>query len=350
MGLMTLTKERALAERPRGSRSGFLRMLMLAGIGWVVLGIAFTLIIDPYGVSPLDLSWPRINAIKLGRIDIDRSLKPYEVWRGQPRTVFLGSSISEQSIDPSVLDGTRFAPAYNAAIPNASVQTSLDYLEEYLELDRNLRIAIVELHLSDFILGETGAGVKQTRFEFIRNSLGLFVSSDALWSAIITLDHNVRNGFQGHEIKPSGYVFRPSGLETQSGFDRFAGFIWSGAAPTKFTLTERAIDLAVSLVHVARKHGVELIFAATPNHAYLDYYYDYVGAWGVIEAALRRITELATVYSFSQPNASVYEIVSPHMTYWNDPLHPSLHMGRDMQIALANLPATGLPANFSERL
>jgi hypothetical protein len=59
---------------------------------------------------------------------------------------------------------------------------------------------------------------------------------------------------------------------------------------------------------------------------------------------------MATVYSFSQPNDWVYEPVGPHMTYWNDPFHFSLAMGRGMLGALAGKPVDGLPDDFMIRM
>ena len=101
--------------------SGYLRALALSLAGWLSLYLIFTWTIDPYGVSPARFSLPGINALKPKRLDIDRLIKPYEVWRYQPRTIFLGTSRAHQSLDPSVLDGTRFAPAYNASMPAGSL-------------------------------------------------------------------------------------------------------------------------------------------------------------------------------------------------------------------------------------
>jgi len=100
---------------------GYLRALGLSVAIWLALFLLFTWTIDPYGVSPLRLSLQGMNAQKPKRIDIDRLIKPYEVWRYQPRTVFLGTSRMHQSMDPAVLDGTSFAPAYNASMPAASM-------------------------------------------------------------------------------------------------------------------------------------------------------------------------------------------------------------------------------------
>ena len=68
----------------RGSLSTFaLSVAALCG-----LLLAFTLVIDTYGVSPVRLNLAWINTQKPKRLDIDRVIKPYEVWRYQPRTVF----------------------------------------------------------------------------------------------------------------------------------------------------------------------------------------------------------------------------------------------------------------------
>ena len=101
---------------------GYLRALGLSVAIWLGLFVLFTWTIDPYGVSPLRLSLQGMNAQKPKRIDIDRMIKPYEVWRYQPRTVFLGTSRMHQSMDPAVLDRTRFAPAYNASIDRKSTR------------------------------------------------------------------------------------------------------------------------------------------------------------------------------------------------------------------------------------
>src|SRR6266496_1520588 len=261
--------------------SGYLRALALSLAAWLSLYLIFTWTIDPYGVSPIRLEFPRINALKPKRTDIDRILKPYEVWRYQPRTIFLGTSRANHSLDPSTLDGTRFAPAYNAAIPGgASMKMHAAYLEQYLRLDHNLRTVIVELFLPHMVGGAT-----PTWADFIGNTVSLFASANTLWDSLVTLAYNL-----------------------------------------------------------------ELIFLIGPSHPYPDYYYDVIGAWGVIEEWLTKLSALATVYSFSQPNDWVDEPISPHMTYWYDTFHYSLAMGRGMLRSLAGVPTSGLPDNFMERL
>jgi hypothetical protein len=102
-------------------KPGYLRALALSLAAWLGLFLVFTWTIDPYGVSPTPLGLQGVNALKPKRINIDRLIKPYEVWRYQPRTILLGTSRVHQSMDPFILSGTGFAPAYNASMPAGSM-------------------------------------------------------------------------------------------------------------------------------------------------------------------------------------------------------------------------------------
>lgn len=331
--------------------SGYLRALALSLAAWLSLYLLFTWTIDPYGVSPIRFNLDGINALKPKRLDIDRLIKPYEVWRYQPRTIFLGTSRAHQSIDPSVLDGTRFAPAYNASMPAASMDMTAAYLRQYLHLDPNLRTVIVELFLPRFIGAPEGLA-SGTWSEFARNTVTLFASADALWDSVATLAYNAASGRPTFQIEPAGHLHRPPGRETQGPFDRFASYVWSSqvSKPDRASFDQAAFDSVLEIIQIARANDLELIFLLGPSHPYADYYYDSIGAWAVIEEWLTRLSARATVYSFSQPNDWVDEPISPHMTYWYDIFHYSLAMGRGMLASVAGLPTAGLPDNFMERL
>ena len=60
---------------------GYLRTFALSVAIMFAAYLAFTSIVDPYGVSPLRLTLPGLNAVKPKRLAIDRLIKPYEVWR-----------------------------------------------------------------------------------------------------------------------------------------------------------------------------------------------------------------------------------------------------------------------------
>ena len=330
---------------------GYLSTFALSVAALCGLLLAFTLVIDPYGVSPVRLNLAWINTQKPKRLDIDRVIKPYEVWRYQPRTVFLGTSRIHQGVDPTILDGTRFEPAYNASIPASSLAMNVAHLRQYLQLDPELRTVMVELFVYTFF-EHVYPKTPEELSGFMSNSVTLFASIDTLWASICTLAYNAVNGRPTHEIKPGGYLSYPPGHNSQGPFDGFAAGVWvhHPKKPGGPKLAPAAIDAVRMMIDLARTHVLELIFLATPNHAYVDYYFDAIGAWDVLEEWLLKLTAEATVYSFSQPNHWVYEPVGPRMAYWNDPFHFSLMMGNGMQASLAGLNVAGLPENFIERL
>jgi hypothetical protein len=335
--------------------SGYLRALALSVVTWLGLFLAFTWAIDPYGVSPLRLGLNGINALKPKRLAIDRIVKPYEVWRYQPRTIFLGSSRLHQSLDPAVLDGTRFAPAYNAAIPNGSMQASADDLERYVRLDPNLRTVIVEVWPHTFLGGAQDRRPKtgvETWSELATNAVVLLGSADTLWDSWVTLAHNALRGPRTNEILPGGNMGFRERRGGAHNFDGYETWFWGTDAskPEKLVFDLRAVAAFRDVIEIARANNLELIFVATPNHAFVDYSYEAIAGWAAVEECLTTLSGLATIYSFSQPNPWVYEPVSAQLAYWNDPLHPSLGMGRGMLANLAGLPVAGLPGNFIERL
>lgn len=330
----------------------FLATLASGILLWVGLFFGFTLLIDPYGVSPIRVSIDHLNTFKPARVDIDRVIKPFEVWRYQPRTVFLGTSRIHQSIDPAVLNGTRFAPAYNASIPASSLGLNIAHLQQYLELDPKLRTVVVELFLYNF-LGQGQDHQPKDFREYLRNSLNLFISADTLWAAMQTLGYNLVSRRPAYEVKPGGYYYYPPGHNAKGPFDGYPAGIWKlhETRANGMQLHEPAFGAVQALIDLCRQHNVELIFVLSPNHAYDDYYVDAVGAWDTVELWLTRLSRLdANIYSFSQPNALVYERVSERMRYWNDPYHFSLEMGGAMLRTLAGLPGADLPANFAQRL
>lgn len=330
----------------------YLSTLGILVLFWCAVYALFTLIVDPYGVSPLKLTIERVNQHRPKRVDIDRIIKPYEVWWKQPRTVFLGTSRIHQSMDPTVLDGTPWAPAYNASIPASSLGLNISHLTQYVEFDPQLRTVFVELFLYNF-LGQGQERAPKQLSEFVRSSATLFVSGDTLWASVQTLIHNLMGRKPVHEIKAGGFFYYPPGHDAKGPFDGFAAGIWKlhASRADGFKLHEPAFESVLEIIELCRRNKLEVIFVLTPNHAYDDYYLDQVGAWDVVEQWLARLAGVgATVVSFSQPNPWVYEPVANRMRYWNDPYHFSLELGKAMQLAMAGNAMPGSPDNLMVRL
>jgi hypothetical protein len=330
----------------------FLRYFAAGLLGCAVLFFAVTLVIDPYGVSPLRVTSDGVNKLKPRRVNLDRSIKPYEVWRRAPRTVFLGTSRIHQSMDPSVLETTRFSPAYNASIPASTPLMNAAHLRQYIRLNPNIKTVFVELFFYNFARQVTSAEPPaQTLGDYVRNMASLFASLNTLWDSAVTVAYNVR-GKPVHEVKAGGHFFYPPGHDATGTFGSYPAGIWTyhEARRGRFEFYDPGFQAVREFAEISRLHGLELIFILTPNHAYDDYYLEAVGGWDAVEQWLARVTANATVYSFSQPNGWVYEPVARGMRYWNDPYHFSLEMGRAMQLALAGRDVPGAPPNFMQRI
>ena len=328
----------------------YLNYLSLATAAWVLVYFGLTLAVDPYGISPLRWNIPGINQYKPARIDIDRQLKPYEVWRYQPATLYLGTSRIHQAMDPAVLNGSAFATAYNASIPASTLEMNVEHLREYVRNNPRLRTVVVELFFYNFAGESTPATASQST-DFLMRSTALFVSADTFGGALKTLAKNIAGICPCYEIKSGGHFFYPEGHDPRAQFAGFAAGVWKlHRMRNDFKLNDSAFQALKEMVSIALEHRLDIRLILTPNHVYDDYYLDAVGAWDTVEAWLHRLADISPLHSFAQPNAWTQEPVGSRMRYWNDPYHFTLHTGRAMQLALFRGQLEATPDGFYERL
>ncbi|MEM9209897.1 MAG: hypothetical protein AAGA63_00305 [Pseudomonadota bacterium] len=329
----------------------FARTLVLATAGWLFVALLFVQIVDPYGVSPIGSRVDGFNAIKPERRDIDRQIKPLEVWQKQPDTIFMGTSRIHQSIDPSIPTGTVFDTAYNASVPANSLGMNVSQLAQYIDINPNLKRVYVELFIYNF-LGQNQDRISATNWKSIQAAAPLFFSIGAVIDATATILHNISGCGAVYEVQGGGNFYYPPGHDARGPFAGFPAGIWAmhpkdGVGPQ---LADISFERVNELISLAAAHDIELTFLATPNHAYSDYYFDYIGGWDLFADWLRQISAKAPLLSFSQPNELVYEPVSASMIYWNDPFHFSLEMGRHMQKSILGTPLDDTPENFMVRI
>jgi len=329
----------------------FLRQFTFCTLLTAVLALGFITVVNPYNASPIDIRLDHFNTIKPKSRDVDRLVKPFQVWLRQPKTIFLGTSRIHQSIDPRVLDDSVFATAYNASIPASSLGMNIAHLRQYFLFDPALKHVFIELFAYNF-LGQGQDYTEKTLREFLINTASLFASSDALWDSTATVAYNLGGGSLTYEVDPEGYFSLKPGHDAQGTFSAFPSGIWSifKQGGQKIELSATALQTAHTIATVARAHGVEPVFIATPDHAYFDYFIDLLDKWDVLETWLKTMSAEGTVLSFAQPNVWTQEEPGPSMTYWNDPFHFSLTMGKAMQQAILGQPPADAPANFMVRL
>jgi len=133
----------------------YLAVMGATSVTAAVLVAGFNLLVDPIGISPIRIAIAGFNEWKPLRRDYDRLVKPYDVARTEPKTIFIGSSRIKQTIDPRLLAGTRFAPAYNAGINGSTDYEELNsYLQYYIRADKELRHVFIEAFASAMFSAE----------------------------------------------------------------------------------------------------------------------------------------------------------------------------------------------------
>jgi len=324
---------------------------LVLGMGiWAGLLLAFIWIIDPYGVSPMHVTIAGINKIKLKRVNIDRIIKPYEVWRYQPRTIFMGTSRINESFDPAVLDGTPFAPAYNAAIPANEINEVYADLDQYLKFDSNLRVMFLEVFFYNF--SRPVAAVHHRDFgRFIWDATALMFSETALSDATLTIGYNSvagANVIPAHTT-PRGFWVPTTWFNTADTFNSkvfietiiriHANIPDLQVQPTAFAALDHIVELCA-------RHQVELHLIITPNYPWDDYRLVSLGYWSRVEDFYRRLSHYSNVVSFAQYNTPVTEPAGPGMRFWYDPIHFSVTTGRMMLRALIGTQDPERPENF----
>lgn len=320
---------------------------------WAIATVAFIWIINPYGVSPVQINLPGINTQKPKRLDIDRLIKPIEVWRYQPKTILLGTSRIHESIDPTVFNNSPYAPAYNAAIPASTLAENADHIEQYLKLDTNVKDIFIELFLYNFT-GQAQVSTPKTWEQFFRNLASLEISFDALIDSIKTIYANKQEGPITAHIAKEGYWIPSSDFNPATTFSDAINIqtviSWDRAA--KMSLQADAFKSLDRIVNLARDHGIKLHMLLTPNYPWDDYRLMSLGYWPMLEEWMRKVAQYSDVVSFSQYNSYLEEppTLEPKMIWWNDPTHFSLKMGRVMMNAYLGHPIKDTPKNLMRHL
>jgi hypothetical protein len=327
------------------------RFLFLLGIfvaAWAFIAAAFISVVDPYGVSPLKLELPHFNELKPNSVDLDRLIKPYEVWRDQPKTIFLGTSRINESIDPSMLEATRFWPAYNAAIPASEMGDTVADLEQYFRLDPKLKKVFIEAFFYNFARPVLPGRLK-TLPDFITSTTGLLFSADALFRAVQTIAFNASGQASGAHTTPRGEWIPPSWLNTAETFNAkiyIETIIRLHRNIPDMQLQKSGFDALDQIAKLCKKHDADLFILITPNYPWDDYRLLSLGYWDRVEDFYRRLSSYPNVVSFSQYNAILTETAGADMKSWYDPIHFSNNTGRLMLRAFLGDKGADIPENF----
>ena len=307
----------------------YLAVMGATSVTAAALVAGFNLLVDPLGISPIRIAIAGFNEWKPLRQDYDRIVKPYDVRRSHPRTIFIGSSRIKQTIDPKLLAGTRFAPAYNAGINGSADYEELNsYLQYYIRADQELRHVFIEAFASAMFSVEPSSrmgtplkpmmrlGLK----EYVADFGSVFFSVNGLNSAMRSAWLNRRRA-RDHWVLPDDGSwedgFAPVVLQTNHRSVRnvFNFVLHNAVFHSTGRLDPRIAVAAEAMIADCQRHGVECRFFLSPLHADVLYALYHLNLWPEVEKLKRTLAALAPTFDFTRYNHLIDERTGP-VVYW----------------------------------
>jgi hypothetical protein len=325
-------------------------MLVVWMLGEAAVG-GFNLLIDPLGLSPLHVPIPGVNLIKPMRDRNDALVKRYDVDRLQPKTIFIGSSRVKQSIDPTLLGETQFAPAYNAGFDNGADLGDMEsLLEHYLNVDKNLKYVFLEVFITAVISSKQ---VNTVSHDGIGHYLGDWIS---LLSSYGAIDYSLRTISANSPNRPvlpdtpipipdSGFVPIPLAPHHFSVKNIPNFMTYSDVVPLDRKMSSQIVPAARRIIDLCRSYGVECRFFISPLHADVLYGLYYRGLWGEAEKVKRGLAAIAPVWDFTRYNALIEERSGP-VVLWPEAFHYSPALGVLMVKEMTGQHTPDMPPNF----
>ena len=342
------------------------RFLAVMGSTWVIaagLVAGFNLLVDPIGISPIRIAIAGFNEWKPLRQDFDRIVKPYDVRRSHPRTIFIGSSRIKQTIDPKLLAGTPFAPAYNAGINGSADYEELNsYLQYYISADKNLRHVFIEAFASAMFSAEQSPRMVTSLKPMIQFGLedyivdfgSVFFSLSGLNSSIRTAWLNRRRA-RDHWVLPGGGSwedgFAPVALQPNHHSVRNVfNFVLHNAVFHRTSHFDPRVPVAAeAMIADCKWHGVECRFFLSPLHADVLYALYHLNLWPEVEKLKRTLATLAPTYDFTRYNHLIDERTGP-VVYWPEAFHFAPALGELVAKAMTGVRTADMPDNFGAML
>ncbi len=313
---------------------GYLLLLTLIGI--------FNRIVDPAWYYR-DTEIKGFNAIKPTFINFARDVKPALLIRDQPEAIILGSSYSEIGFNPTnpfFTDHGRLK-SMNFAFARASWgEVQCDF--EFAVTHSNIKRALVGFQPGDLPISNCDKDFASIgRF----NPLDLLITYSALDYSIETIrqqqtgvaTHTREGMYFYNRWTDANYLFRKE-LETrvsncQNNTDAKNA---SGLADSKHMLDLSGLQ---RMIATAKKHGVELVMFAYPEHAFLLELDNFCGGQEAEWQNMQQIAGFidkessgqARAWQFYGYNDVTAEPVRKQRGYWQDAKHFNFEVG-DMML------------------
>jgi len=323
----------------------FGRYLLVMASAWMIAAaavICFNLFVDATGILPVRVTIAGFNDWKPLREQYDWIVRCFDVNRYQPSTIIMGSSRIKQTVNPELLDGTAFAPAYNGAFNgSADFREIRSYLHYYLRTDKNLRHVFIEVFPTASL---TGTRVVRTPND-LSDLIAIFFSASGLSTSIRTVRLNLGERTGAPTVDTRGFVPVPLATHHFSLRNIFNFVLYTQVLRRGTSLPPAMIDAARQVVEDCKLHQVDCRFFLSPLHADALAAIYYLGLWGELENLKRGLAQLAPTFDFTRYSQLIDERTGP-VVYWPEAFHFSPALGGLMLKAMTEPGASTLPDNF----
>ena len=330
----------------------FGRYLAVMASSWMIAAavvIGFNLLVDALGILPVRVEIAGFNEWKPLRAQYDWIVKRFEVRQHQPTTVFMGSSRIKQTIDPGLLAGTAFAPAYNGALNgSADLREIGAYLRDYLKADRSLRYVYIEVFPSSQFAYPEPTWMARFRIpNDIADYASVFFSMSGLSNSIRTVSLNRDEKADAPTPGSFDNGFAPISLATHHFSVRnvYNFVLHLRVLDRGLFLSPDMIEAARRVIEECRPYQVECQFFLSPLHADVLAAAYYLDLWPQLEKLKRVLAELAPTYDFTRYSHLIDERIGP-VVYWPEAFHFSPALGELMVRKMTGSRMTDVPDNF----
>ena len=335
----------------------------------------FNVVVDPYGVWDVC----RIAGFNMGSTKSEQTeymLKPIEVARQRPDTIFLGTSQVMYALDMEAYESATGKRAYNFGERGAALYESRRSLEHALAVDPELKEVYFGLTYEKFVDGDH-LDVMRVRpwFQEIECQIGsayvvpvVIAKTVFSWQALKDSTSTIVENQRFHWEHPRYVKGRPCddnllefNLREHRQFNHTLKVLQRDGVFTGTYIDEDAMAELRNIVRLCREHELKLTMFIPPVHARC--FEARSSAWNVYEDWLREVVSIYPVLDFSgydditMSEAAAGQVVSDTNPYFWDVAHGKAILSEkilpDLLGGLESQPAWGTwvtPENVEARL
>lgn len=283
-------------------------------------------VVDPYGVfnSPKVAGWTQAKPEKAKH---DRLFKAADVTRVKPTTIFLGSSRTNQGLDPAHPALSNHQPAYNLALNGPNPYEQLRYLQHAIANNPDLDLVVIGVDFFMFNAANANQpGFSETRLEQkglvpqdIINVSFSFSALQSSWETIaVNRSNSAKEAYQPNGFKP----YKNIDLSESATNWRFRYSINDYyKLHSNYQFSDQYLNDFQKLVALCKTRGIELKVFISPAHAAQWEAVRATGQWSTFEDWKRKLAKITPVWDFSGYNSITTELIGADMQNYADSSH-----------------------------